>query len=374
MTIKNYNRFTDKQFQKRTGNFWIFQQNRFECDAHPIMLRKEKSASPVKFLVSYQEKMMLTGLINATQVTERDTIRIAIFELAVKSDGAEGWREHCLSTTTQRNHTSRETEVSIRIPKKEKEQLKALASKLGLTEKETLRLAVIWLSQDIKNGKIQSLTDSPKIDQDVLRKEWSASYDGSGSKTVKLREAGNAAYQAAAEEGERIKRERYELRGAYMSSMTYEAQGAMPAFVSGFDDNGNWIINLDVVDEAIRNDERSTIKEFAEEYLDLKTGYISYYTDVKGYDLEMAEVLAESMLSETTVVEQTTQDKTEIESRYQIQIPESFNKAFDTSRDSEIVQRYLNDKKTAEENDKKITAEMQSFQNYQDYLSQRHKS
>lgn len=133
---------------------------------------------------------MIQGLANSFQCSTRDAIRISLYELQ-KSDN-ELDREilsRAASGTKERGHTARTIKVDIILTKNEKESALRHAKKLDLTEKTYIRLAVIWMARGIKDGSITKISGSRKKSQLELFREWSKTYDGSGTKLKALKDA-----------------------------------------------------------------------------------------------------------------------------------------------------------------------------------------
>ncbi len=79
MTTPKYNKFNTG----KTKNY--FPINKWRCDSsnHPIIKSTEKCASSTpKAVFSQQELQMLHGLSNTLQCSERDAMRIALYETA----------------------------------------------------------------------------------------------------------------------------------------------------------------------------------------------------------------------------------------------------------------------------------------------------
>ena len=79
MTTPKYNKFNTG----KTKNY--FPINKWRCDSsnHPIIKSTEKCASSTpKAVLSQQELQMLQGLSNTLQCSERDAMRIALYETA----------------------------------------------------------------------------------------------------------------------------------------------------------------------------------------------------------------------------------------------------------------------------------------------------
>ena len=87
----------------------------------------------------------------------------------------------------KRGHTSRSVECSCRVIKTEKESAKEIAKTFKISEKEAVRLCIIWLGRKLNKINFR-LTKCKRIGQEQLAREWSKEYDGRGSKLKKLKE------------------------------------------------------------------------------------------------------------------------------------------------------------------------------------------
>ena len=81
----NKTRHSNQEGTKTALAFWKFLKNRYRTEKHPVIISKVKCASKVETILSFQEKQMLEGLVNAVQTSQRDAIRIALYELSKTS-------------------------------------------------------------------------------------------------------------------------------------------------------------------------------------------------------------------------------------------------------------------------------------------------
>ena len=77
----NKTRHSDQKGTKTALAWWKFTKNRYNTEKHPAIISKVKCSSKVETILSFQEKQMLEGLVNAVQTSQRDAIRIALYEL-----------------------------------------------------------------------------------------------------------------------------------------------------------------------------------------------------------------------------------------------------------------------------------------------------
>lgn len=195
---------------------------------------------------------MARSLPNVLQCPEREAIRIALYEL-VHSAEAESVQESlpaCAAVSKLQGHTSRDRAFSLSLPPQEKADALELADQLGITDKELLRLAVIYLAKGIRTGQIKRLTNSPKISQDKLARQWSREHQGKppSEKTKALKKAAKDAYDEAAKLGAEADAAAYELRGHLLDQMN--AEGAMNSYAHLFQDEDGKVVLSDFVLQA----------------------------------------------------------------------------------------------------------------------------
>ena len=184
---------------------------------------------------------MAGSLPNILQCPEREAIRIALYELLNSSDDDLIQESAAASSaiTKQKGHTSRDRSFSVSLPPQEKADALELADHLGLTDKELLRLAVIYLAKGIRTGQIKRLAKSPKIGQDKLAREWSRQHQGKppSEQTKALKQAAKDAYDEAALLGEEADAAAYERRGQIFNELNYD--GSLNSYSNLFkDENG----------------------------------------------------------------------------------------------------------------------------------------
>ena len=202
--MKNNNKFNktiNPSGAKPPLGWWKFRKNRYIAINHPVITTKEKCAFKVETILSPQEKQTLEGITRTLQTSKRDAVRIAIYELGKDVFKAENFLQYANKETKERGHTSRSVECSCRVIKTEKESAQEIAKTFEISEKEAVRLCIIWLGRKLNEINFK-LTKSKRIGQEELAREWSKEYDGSGSKLEKLKEASHAAYEDAAEKAQ----------------------------------------------------------------------------------------------------------------------------------------------------------------------------
>ena len=83
----------------------------------------------------------------------RDAVRIGLFEVTKDLEAAKAKTyEKARAGSSVKGHEGRKTTRRFNLPKPEKNQAEQAAKELGITIKEFLRLAIIWLADGIKEG------------------------------------------------------------------------------------------------------------------------------------------------------------------------------------------------------------------------------
>ena len=159
---------------------------------------------------------MVKGLSNSLQVDPRQAIRIALYKTSRSTQDAFNLNYiYASKGSTERGHTSRYKAGSISVTKQDKQDAQKEASTLGITDKEFIRLSIIFVSKGIRDNSVR-ITQSKKRSQLELRKEWSKENVGKESTIKPLLEAQKEALQRKEDEEylnfkerkERKKRER----------------------------------------------------------------------------------------------------------------------------------------------------------------------
>jgi hypothetical protein len=291
------------------SNYFPFKQHRFDTTQHPVVTTDEKVTSAVFTLLSVDEARMMSGLSSVLQVSERDAVRIALYE-ACRADenGLELTRPYSDPFTKKRGHTDRKKKTSVKCSKSEKNQMIQLAKELGVSEKEVIRLAIIWLAKGIKEETIRHLTKSKKIGQKKLSQKWNEDNKGSGKKTI-LKPL-LSARDASAERTRKKAQELYDQRGEMMDVMFASSQGGKAFLLSE-----DWKPNLEEVDDAITDEVNELIRQMLREENcetdeDALECLTIYYLST-GMEQEVAEVMAMSWLQcydRTEITEPKTSD------------------------------------------------------------------
>ena len=163
----------------KSKGFFFLKQNRFDSTNHPIRTSRKELKFRMKTILSQQEEQMLVGLINTLQCEEREAIRIALYEAARRG---RSWVEGCVPYasrfSTFKAHVGRSRQITVALTKSEKNKILSLADELELTEKEVVRLSIIWLQRGIKLGQIRNIEKCKLIAQDKLAREWSRENQG----------------------------------------------------------------------------------------------------------------------------------------------------------------------------------------------------
>ena len=237
-----FNKTRTSRGGKAPLGWWKIKQHRYDTTNHPVITSKEKCTNKIEILLSHQENQILNGVINTLQTNKRDVIRIATYELSLRStQEAESLVDYASRESRKRGHTSRSKKHSIKLPKQEKLKFNELTLRYSLSEKETARLAIIWLGLLSKEESF-TLTNSPRISQKELAREWSKTYDQAGSKLKELTKASNEAYKNAWSKAEELREEEYKRRGDTLQRMNYEGVGR--AYSELFDSK----IPIDMID------------------------------------------------------------------------------------------------------------------------------
>ena len=221
MATPKYNKFNTG----RTKNYFPLKRWRFNTDEHPVVKSKEKCASSTaKTLLSIQELQMLVGLTNTLQCNEREAVRIALYEASRSAKKAyEMAFAGAASQSTEKAHQGRSSTRQWKLPKAEKELANKAAKELEVTDKEFLRLAIIWLRDGIRDGSIETITNCKLIPFDTEAQKWSRENPGSKAQgrtphegVAKLKKAASAAYEEAGERYRARNKAKWETRKAYL--------------------------------------------------------------------------------------------------------------------------------------------------------------
>ena len=172
----------------KTKGFFPFPKYLFKTENHPVRQSTLKCSSSVEAALSVQETQMIDGMTASLQCNEREAIRIALYEATKRaSEAYEGYFECARWDTQKRGHTARSRKGKWSLPKIEQEEASLAAKQLKLSDKEFLRVAIIWLARGIKNESIIRLSKSPRIPKDEVAMQWSRDNRGNPiSEAVKI--------------------------------------------------------------------------------------------------------------------------------------------------------------------------------------------
>ena len=208
---------------------WPFKQIRIDCSNHPVLTQTDKCAYRLSAMWSQQEELMVKGLSNSLQVDPRQAIRIALYETSRSAQDAFNSNYiYASKGSTERGHTSRYKAGSISVTKQDKQDAQEAASALGITDKEFIRLSIIYVAKGIRDNSVR-ITKSKKRSQLELRKEWSKENVGKESTIKPLLEAQKEALQRKEDEElanyqERKERKKWERTvGKEEIGLSYEA-------------------------------------------------------------------------------------------------------------------------------------------------------
>ena len=238
--------------------WWKFRKNRYTTTNHPSITTKERCVFKVETILSPQEKQILEGITRTLQTSKRDAVRIAIYELGKDVFKAVNFLKYANKETEERGHTSRSVKCSCRVIKTEKESAGEIAKTFEISEKEAVRLCIIWLGRKLNEINFK-LTKCKRIGQEQLAREWSKEYDGSGSKIKKLKEASHAAYEVAAEKAQSEVQKRQEAA----EQMKWMAGAGEYQLTGDFESDLNRFILIEDMEEEERMD-----KEFEQMVID----------------------------------------------------------------------------------------------------------
>ena len=243
----------------KSKEFFPIKQHRFDTAKHPVVLSKEPCKARLSTLMSQQEELMIHGLGNRLQCDRREAVRIALYEASqCKADLLKPFVDRASGGSRLRGHTARSRKLLVSLPRVEKEGVLQLAGTLDITEKEVVRLAIVWLSLSISSEMVTALTDSQKISQDALARKWSREHRGQTPRLQHLKQARDAAYERASELGRQRDQELYEKRGAKMLELGRLTGGPGA-------DKADQVVDLTMIDTLIALDDKEAIDRIVEE-------------------------------------------------------------------------------------------------------------
>jgi len=193
----------------KTKNFPI-KQFRFDVSQHPVINSNSKCSFKIRTILSQQEELMLIALGNMFNVPIRETMRIALSEVArIHPTKIKTTLPLIQAESTHRAHTARERKLQLRITKEDKEKLKNLEKHYGLTEQAALRLAIVYIEKHIRSGTLTDLENSKQLSQGEVADAYFKSNPKSSGKLDKLKDSRDKAKEEKIERDE----ERYRQRG-----------------------------------------------------------------------------------------------------------------------------------------------------------------
>ena len=268
--------------------WWKIKQHRYDTTNHPVIISKEKCTNKIEVLLSPQEEQILQGISNTVQAIQRDSIRIALYELSLKEvEEAKHLIKYASKESKERGYTSRSKRLSIRLPKEEKLKSDQLKTTYSLTEKETVRLAIIWLGLMVKVESF-TLTNSSRISQEELARQWSRTYDKAGSKLKELKAASDEAYENTVYEAEQVRAEEYKRRGEVLERMKWEGAYVGDITVSQIDAYEE-LENSAIFEKLIEDEERELLQSERERQLERIKLNAPFLTDEEAEDWYVQE-------------------------------------------------------------------------------------
>ncbi len=251
----------------KTKGYFPLLRWRFNTGSHPVIQSAEKCASSTaKSKFSMQELQMLVGLTNTLQCNEREAVRIALYEAAERPEKAHETAFTCAaSQSTEKGHQGRSSLKQWKLPKTEKQIASEAATKLGISDSEFIRMAVIWLQRGIRNGSINALTNSKLIPFDAVARTWSRDNPGSKAQgrvphpgVAKLKLAAKTAYEEAGYVNEQRNKAKWALRKAFLMENGFELP---PNDDASFD-------NLDSLDALIEIQEAENFERIVQDQIE----------------------------------------------------------------------------------------------------------
>ena len=179
---------------------------------------------------------MLIGLSNTLQCSEREAVRIALYE-AVKSasNAYESTFIYATSESTEKGHQGRSSSKQWNLPKGEQIAATNAANELGITGAEFVRLSIIWLQQGIRKDEIRSIQNCKIISSDKAAHQWSKENHGkpASEQVASLKKALNEAQQLINYMDE-IQADERDARKKERRTMTWSTQSAIDQEIADF--------------------------------------------------------------------------------------------------------------------------------------------
>ena len=282
-------KFNHDSFNKRTGHAFPIKQHRFNTSNHPVVTITAALRAKLSTVLSANEQQMLEAIENFLQQDENTSVRIVLHEMCrAEATSFDSFLEKSSPVSTCKGHTGRDIKQVIKLTGVEKKAVEKLAKQLKISDKEIVRLGLIWFNRGVRGETISHLENSSKISQMECFREWSKTHDGSPSKLKELRGAQKENYESAKWEAIDRNYQIYKERGEYVEFLKME--GLLP--VDQFGD-----VNIDGVNRMMADDFEVRIQSYiktlgeCDEYL-LKEALQAFF-EVEGYDPQSAEVSAE---------------------------------------------------------------------------------
>src|SRR5210317_1563303 len=143
MTSNKYNRSRSVGSDKRSIlQYFSIKQFRFDTSRHPINQSEERCAASLKTVISHQEKQIIDGLVNTLECSERQALRICIYEFLSKTEETPTQDlARARSGSSEKGHEKRNHKLKLQLPSSEKKAFTESRESQGLKEGELLRLA-----------------------------------------------------------------------------------------------------------------------------------------------------------------------------------------------------------------------------------------
>ena len=179
---------------------------------------------------------MLIGLLNTLQCSEREAVRIALYESSKSIYKAyESAFIYATSESTEKGHQGRSSSKQWNLPKAEQIAATNAANELGITGAEFVRLSIIWLQQGIRKDEIRSIQNCKIISSDKAAHQWSKENHGkpASEQVASLKKALNEAQQLINYMDE-IKADERDARKKERRTMTWSTQSAIDQEIADF--------------------------------------------------------------------------------------------------------------------------------------------
>jgi hypothetical protein len=313
------------KFNKKTyGNhWWPIKQFRFDTSKHPVI--KSSRGRPASVPLTYKEKQMLEGLARILQCDEQTALRIAVYEFQQSQPYLRPSIIEGATALVDRKKTAPVSLTSALTKEQEK-----VAKTIGVTYKQSLRVALVWLCRGIRDESITHLTKSRRIGQNVLAQQWKETGDNAKKKGVlqNLHRAQQNSWEQAAEEGQIRDDEIYEARGEFV-----KANGLHHLW--GNDGMGNkWMDTYEVDRQMASAKEEALIEQGA----DLREHRLQDYMDMGMTKEEAEECLA---IEDEEDKELTDEEMEELDYEFEMPVLTDEQKAEIAKRNEEMTRQII---------------------------------